>query len=181
MPTFQRCDKSVNEMADELLAKFETHALVKDAKVKIDFVFAYPDVDKYGEPKGCALQKNGHRALGITRKISLKDRALGRGDAEIALDGEWWNDASERAKRALLDHELHHIAVKTHSDGAVQRDDLQRPKLDMRKHDIEIGWFHIIAERHGDFSMERCQAKLIVDKYGQYYFPNFPKQVSVPA
>jgi len=93
----------------------------------------------------------GVKALGICRKIPLKERALGRGDAEICLDGEWWKDAPEPEQRALLDHELHHIEVKI-IEGAMACDDLGRPLLKIRKHDYELGLFTIIAQRHGRHS-----------------------------
>lgn len=173
MPTFQRCDKSVEALAKQLLEKFDSHAPIVLAKVKIDFVFAFADRDeKTGRALNNALTKNGVKALGITRKISLKDRALGRGDAEIALDGDWWTMAQADQQAALLDHELHHISVKADKHGNIQYDDLNRPQLNLRKHDVEIGWFCEIAKRHGVASMERIQARAIMDGLGQYYWPD---------
>lgn len=55
-------------------------------------------------------------------------------------------------------------------------DDLGRPKLKMRKHDVEIGWFKIIAERHGAHSIERQQAKIIFDTMGQSFWPGLVSQ-----
>lgn len=154
-------------MAKSLIAEFETHAPLADAGVKIDFMFAFPDFDEStGEPTNDALTKNGVKALGITRKLPPKDRAKGLGDAEVCLDGYWWDNNDEDDRRALLDHELHHIAV------TAKRDDLGRPILKMRKHDVEIGWFHVVAQRHGSTSQERRQAKIIFDCYGQYYWPD---------
>ena len=121
-------------MAKELLAQFETHHPIRDAGVTIDFVFAYAKQDEAGNPVGNALTKNGCKCGGLCRKMPLKDRALGRADVEIALDGDWWRDATEDERRALLDHELHHIAVKIGKTGLV-RDDLGRPVILLRKHD----------------------------------------------
>ena len=175
MPTFERCPASVNEIANSILVEFDTHRPILDARVKIDFVFAFADKDeKTGEPINNAMTKNGCKALGVCRKISLKDRALGRGDAEIALDGDWWKDASPEERAALLDHELHHIEVKIDNRGPV-RDDLGRPVLRLRKHDHEFGWFTIIASRHGQHSQERIQAKSIMDMHGQFYWQDLVK------
>lgn len=175
MPTFQRCDNSVNEMAAEILTKFETHKPILDARVKIDFVFAFPDCSQdTGEPMNDALRKGGVKCLGICRKIPLKDRALGRGDAEISLDGDWWKQASEGERRSLLDHELHHLDVK--KDGKrFELDDLGRPVLRMRSHDVEIGWFRVVAERNGADSQERIQAKSIMENDGQFFWPELAK------
>jgi len=160
-------------MANGILVEFDSHNPLLDARVKIDFVFAYADRDeKTGAPINDALTKNGCKALGVCRKIPLKDRALGRGDAEISIDGDWWKeDASPEEQAALLDHELHHIEVKIDNRGPV-RDYLGRPVLRLRKHDHEFGWFTVIAARHGPNSQERIQAKAIMDMHGQFYWPD---------
>jgi hypothetical protein len=51
-------------------------------------------------------------------------------------------------------------------------DDLGRPKLRMRKHDINFGWFNQVAKRHGSASQERIQARMILDEAGQFYWPD---------
>lgn len=172
MPTFQKCDKDVADLAQELLKKYEPHKPLIELEVKIDFVFAFADTNDKGIETNNALSKNGIKALGITRKIPLKDRVLGRGDAEIALDGGWWQKASGDEQAALLDHELWHISVKADKNGNVKYDDIGRPEIQLRKHDVECGFFKCIAERHGDASQERIQAKAIMDKFGQFLWPD---------
>lgn len=181
MPTFERCDESVRELATKLLNEYDTHKPLVALEAKIDFVFAYADCDDKGRPLNDALTKGGLRALGITRKISLKDRALGRGDAEIALDGDWWKQASANEQAALLDHELHHVAVKCDKVGNPQFDDLGRPQVKLRKHDIEFGWFKCIAERHGAASQERIQAKSMMDLAGQYFWPDVAPTIELTS
>lgn len=179
MPTFQRCPLTVNDMANELLCEFETHKPLLDARVTIDFVFAFADIDEQTQqPIGNALSKNGCKALGICRKMPIKDRAMGRADAEIALDGQWWESATREEQRALLDHELHHIALKTDKRGLV-RDDLGRPVIQLRKHDYEFGWFATIAARHGRASIERQQASEMMCDAGQYFWPDIAPRVIV--
>jgi hypothetical protein len=170
MSTFKKCDKAVREMANEILCEFETHRPLLDAKVTIDLLFAYADRNEAGERAADALSKGGVRALGIAKIITLKDRVAGRGDAEITLDGDWWADAKEQQRRALLDHELHHLAVSI-KEGCSVYDDAGRPKLKMRKHDYEFGWFTIIAARHGKFSIEVEQSTRIMHEQGEFYFP----------
>lgn len=166
MPTFKKDDGPLADMAAEILTEFDTHAPIVEAGVRVDYLFAFGDVNENGETVGDALKKNGVKALGICRKLSLKDRAKGLGDAEICIDGDWWDSASPEEQRALLDHELHHISVVEE-----RRDDLGRPVLKLRKHDLEIGFFAIIAQRHGVHSMERQQAKRALDQFGQYFWP----------
>lgn len=171
MPTFEKCPKEVERLAQELIHQYETHKPLANLEVKIDFVFAYADEDEKGRVLNDALTKNGIKALGITRNISLKDRALGRGDAEICLDGDHWGEINGEEQAALLDHELHHISVKCDKNGNVKFDDLGRPCIKLRKHDVEVGWFKCIADRHGSASVEQKQAKAIMDSQGQFYWP----------
>ena len=174
MSTYQKCDKSVSLMADEILHQFETHKPLLDAGVTVDFVFAYADVDEEtGTPVGHAIMHNGYPAGGVCRKVSLKDRAMDRADAEITLDGDNWKEMIEEERRALLDHELHHIAVKIDKRG-LKRDDLGRPVLQLRKHSVQFGWFKEVAERHGVHSQERLQARQIMGLYQMYFWPELP-------
>ena len=177
MSTFQKCSKQVEDMAREIRAQFETHHPLNDAEVTIDFVFAYGARDEATNALiGDAITHNGCKALGLTRKIPLKDRALGRADAEITLDGDWWANAPEPEQRSLLDHELHHVAIKIDRRGLV-RDDLGRPVIQLRKHDVEVGWFKVIAARHGLNSQERIQAKQIMGDAGQYFWPEIAGEI----
>lgn len=171
MSTYQKAPPEVKEMAEAVLEEFLTYKELVEAKVKIDFLFAYAEVGEDGESKGDAITKHGIRALGIIRKIGIKDRVMGRGDAEVLLDGDWWEQASVGKRRALLDHELHHLEVVKDEDGVVIRDDLKRPKLRLRKHDVEVGWFAVVAGRHGSNSLEIEQAKAVMDSYGQLFWP----------
>lgn len=180
MPTFQKCDASVYKLANDIILKFDTHKPLGASGCKIDLVFAFCDRDeKSGRPLNDALTKNGIRALGITRSIPLKDRALGRGDAEVALDGDWWKEVGAEEQEAMLDHELHHISIKCDKNGNIHYDDLNRPLIKIRKHDVEVGWFRVIAERHGSASIEQQQAKKIMDSQGQFYWPGIAPTVQL--
>lgn len=180
MPTYHRAGKDIEQMAASILKQFETHAPILAAKVEIDFVMAFADVDDNGQKKGFAITHHKRQVFGECRKVKIKDRAMGRGDAEITLDGDWWSTASEAERRALLDHELHHIVVREEMGVAI-RDDLGRPKLGLRLHDIELGWFNVIAARNDTGSQERIQAKSIMDAWGQYYWPEMVPTAAVVA
>jgi hypothetical protein len=162
MAHYERAPQSVVELASEILCEFETHKPLLDCRVKVDYIFAW--CEKEG---GVAIRYHGAQALGLCRRLSLKHRVMGRGDAEILVDGEWWMKASKAERRALLDHELHHIEVNTKKTDAAGR-----PVLRLRKHDVEIGWFKIVAERHGQHSIERMQARMMMDQHGQSFWPD---------
>lgn len=176
--TFQKAPKAIEEMAAAILCQFDTHKPLLDAHVKIDFVFALASRDeKTDAKKGDALRFRGCRALGLARVLSLKQRAMGRGDAEITLVGDWFNEEStELEQRALLDHELHHIAVKVNKMLLPLRDDLNRPRLFLRPHDYDFGWFAIIARHHAAAAVEVRQAKRIMDEAGQWLWPGIARE-----
>lgn len=171
MSTYQKASQDIYDFASDIIGKYECHHPLRDAKVKIDLINAYGDRDDDNNLIGDALKKNGIRAYGIAKLVSLKDRAMGRGDAEILIDNDYWELASEETRAALLDHEINHIQLKLDTKGEVLRDDLGRPKLKLRKHDVEFGWFNAVAQRHGVHSIERMQARTMMELSGQIYWP----------
>jgi hypothetical protein len=133
------------------------HEALRDHEVTIDFLIAYPDYDSQGLPKGPAIKHQGYAARGLCKITNYKDRVKGHGDAEITIDGEWWDDpkTSENQKLALLDHEMSHLVLDHETDQA------GRPKLVMRKHDFQVGWFMDVAARWGAASSEVEQAQVL--------------------
>lgn len=177
MATFQPCektDKTVLKLATTLMQQFHTDLI--DAGVKIDFLFAYPRYDEKDQPIGDAIKHQGVKALGLAKKLGASDRAKGTGDAEIRIDWEWWKEVGEQEQRALLDHELHHLSICKNKAGVIKTDDLGRPVIRLRKHDYQIGWFNVIAERHGVHSQERKQAQTMFENSGQIYWPSLVGQ-----
>lgn len=171
MPTFKIATKDVRDLLQSLMQANECYTPHLESEIKIDLVFAFCDRDDEKTPLNCALTKGGVRCLGIARKVSPKDRAKGMGDAEIALDADWWEEAEEKEKAALLDHELYHIIVQTNKAGDPIVDDFGRPKLRMRKHDFEFGFFKAIAERHGRHSQEQILTRYMMEDAGQLLLP----------
>lgn len=165
MPTYDKCDPSVKKLVTEIIAEFDSYEKLRTVDVKIDLLFAYADLDENDQPTNNAITHQGVKALGLCRIVNLKDRTKGLGDAEILLDGDWWKGASDEEQKALLDHELHHLGFTG------KMDNLGRPKLKLRKHDYQIGWFTIIAQRHGIHSQERKQAAGMMEMAGQYFWP----------
>ncbi len=92
------------------------------------------------------------------RASERADRAEGKADATVTVDGNRYDEWPLARLDAILDHELTHLELSL-KDGAVQCDDLGRPKLRMRKHDQQYGWFNEVAERHGEDAVEVLQLK----------------------
>lgn len=126
------------------------------------------------------LKHQGYAAGAVVRITPLKDRALGMADATIVVDRAGWLALSQRQRAALIDHELTHLAVKTEEEEGAKDpvpvfDALGRPKLLMRKHDHQFGWFDEVAQRHGEASPEVRQARVLMESSGQLYFDFDPR------
>ena len=160
--TYDNAPDEVIEQINDLLELY--HPKLKEAGVTIHALMAH-------STGGDAVSVGGYPALACVRIISLKDRVKGMKDVEIVIDAERFDELTEPQRLALLDHELHHLETVPDEGGGCKRDDASRPKLVMRRHDVQFGWFKTIAERHGSNSPEQIQAKTLIDKHGQSFFP----------
>ena len=113
--------------------------------------------------EGPAIKVRGCEAAGCIRITKLMERTLGLGDAVMILDGERLDAWSSKRLQAVIDHELRHLMLKPcKKTGGYQLDDEGRPKLRIRPHDFEFGWFARTAELYGEESYEVSQAREIV-------------------
>lgn len=113
------------------------------------------------------LTHGGYPAQAVVRLTPVRDRALGVADAVIVLDRSNWLTLTAPQRDALIDHELHHLELVVNEEtGTPQWDAVDRPKLAIRKHDHQFGWFDAVAERHGDASPEVRQAKQLIAATG---------------
>ena len=149
------------------------HVELRDADVRIDVLVAYAKTDANGDPTGPAVKLHGHPCCAKVRVIGLRDRVAGRGDAEIIIDGDNCDTWPPEQLRAILDHELEHLELQVSDEGLVKRDDAERPKLRLREHDRQFGWFDSVARRHGYASIEVQQATQMTerDELRQLYLP----------
>lgn len=153
-------DHELQEQLRTVVKKF--HPGLADAKVVIDLLLAFGPRSKDGDLKGPALKDHGCQCAAKIRHTNLRDRAKGNGDLEILLDGDRIDEWEERTIMSILDHELSHKELKVDGEGAVKRDDLERPLFATRYHDREFGWFDHVARRWGNESLEVIQAKAMV-------------------
>lgn len=147
----------------------------------------YSDLDEEGvtinamfvtSNEGPALMVGGYPALACVRATSQKERAAGMADVELLIQSATWAEMTPEQKDALLDHELHHLIIETDPETGDTKEDPQgRPKIKMRKHDYQMGWFTEIARRHGMNSPEVTQARLVFDNDGQALFPFIDAQL----
>lgn len=157
MKTYTPCPLAVRDCCAHVLKSYHPEL----DGVKLDLLFVAADT-----PDKPALSHGGYPADAVVRRMPLKDRAAGRGDAEIVLDRARWLAMKPEEQRALLDHELTHlIPVPGEPDSA------GRPRLKLRKHDRQFGWFDEVARRHGQHSGEVQQAQTLLAEAQRDYFP----------
>ncbi len=144
----------------------EHHDRLSMAGVTIDLLEARSELDEEGEPNAPALRHGGYPALAIARVVSHRDRVKGCADASIEIDGHWWEEASVQERKALVDHELCHLEVvyEDLEQEIPKRDPGGRPKLRIRKHDRQYGWFDEVAARWGKDSQEHQQARQMLEE-----------------
>lgn len=181
MPTtYETCDEEIRELVNELIEKH--HADLKEAGASIELLSAR-------NPKGPAVKLHGYACAAIVKVNSYKDRVEGKEDATIMIDADEWGTTPDDRRRAILDHELHHLVVKRKTRrkgrrrrggsenidgiaeaevGQILRDDLARPILKCRLHDLVVGGFIVIAKRHRDASLEYAHIKHCLDETGQF-------------
>ena len=157
MPHFRKGNDHECELLSEVLEKH--HPELHDAELIVDVLVAFATKNEQGEPRGPALSHGGYPAIATVRINSLKQRVLGGGDALVTLDGDRWGDFSPLQQRAILDHELTHLELVEGEEGGVEGDDIGRPRLRLRKHDHQFGWFDDVVRRHGANSVEWSQFK----------------------
>ena len=168
---YEHCSEDVEEVADELIKKYHSDLRDKGKPVAIEYVFAELEPDSNGDrPSGYAVKLHGRGCYAVAKIIGAKDRALGGKDARITIDKSQWEKMPMPKRRALIDHELNHFIVKRDGGGTAILDAYERPRLRIRPHDHEFGWFMVIAQRHSTNSIEVEQAQRMADDAGKLYF-----------
>lgn len=152
--TYQIAPKELQKFCKEVIVQH--HGDLDSADAKVDILLAFRDPEK----EAPALSREGHRILGTSKVITLKDRVKGMGDCEIILDGDEWGAMSPQYQEALLDHQLEHFEVKRDKDGSFIFDDLNRPVIKIRPPDRVIRIFDSVASRYRDASLEMRQLRL---------------------
>lgn len=141
-------------------------------RVTVEAFLVFGPRNKHGIQTGPALQVHGCQAAACIRASKLEERVAGRSDAIIHIDGDRLKHWPVATLMAVLDHELQHIELEKNTSGVPVLDDIGRPKIRMRPHDHDFGWFDVIAKRHGAAAVEVCQASVFAsDELQQLYFP----------
>src|SRR4029434_5885073 len=164
---YDRCPQEVHDRVRRLVELHHSELLTHS--VTFDLMFVGRDSDDEGVTP--VLSCRGVPALAVASIVSAKQRAKGCADVEILIDRDRFNDCTDDQKNALLDHEINHFELVRDKQGAVKYDAELRPKVKIRPHDYDFGWFEVVARRWGRASFEVQQAKVMWDESNQSLFP----------
>lgn len=140
------------------------HPKLSEAGVTLDILFA-------ANPAGGAVKHNGHRCAAKIKKTSLEDRVAGKSDAVLIIDAERWKRSSSRERTALMDHELTHLQLSfMPRTTIVNRDDIGRPVLRLRKDDWCLTGFGEVVQRHGVNAVEGQMVAVVKRRLEQLSF-----------
>jgi hypothetical protein len=116
--------------------------------------------------KGIKADADGHVILGLCVRASELQRELVDYDFCIVLNREVWTDDgfTDAQKRALIDHEMCHVAHSVDEEGEWRVDSKNRFVWRLRGHDIEE--FTAIIARHGCYKrdLENFAQKILEQK-----------------
>ena len=153
----KQADEEKVNLLNEVMSEHHPHLV--ESGVTVQLLEARSELDDEGNSTGPALKVGGYAALGIASITPYLGRVQGLADALVRIDADWWEDASERECSALLDHELCHFQL---TEGDERNDRAGRPRMKMRRHDRQLGFFDEVAGRWGPDSQESQQAQILI-------------------
>ncbi len=160
---YESAPAEVAELCAQVIAEVPNHKHFRDLEIKISLVM----VSKFDASEQIVrcLKHHGAFADAVVRLIPCKERLHNAHDVEITIDKFAWDGANTLRKKALLDHELTHVAVKlSKKDNEPMVHDDGRPMLRLLPDDYSITGFYSIADRHGVFSGEVASVSAIASR-----------------
>lgn len=165
MSYYMKADGDFLALLGEVTAKY--HPELVEVGVTLDSLLVFTDSES-GRPP---LLLHGVPCAATIKLVGVKDRVLGKADLLLTVDGTAWDGWRPEEQVALLDHELTHVLVVRDQDGKVRLDKAGRPRLKLRRHDLEIGGFLEVCERHGKAALEAQQYLQMNRLFSQKMFP----------
>lgn len=137
-----------HEVTQEVMSRY--HQGLADCGTTVAILMYWAD-EESDRP---AMMDRGMKVRAKIENTPLKYRKLGVADLQLSIDADWWQMATRPQQEALIDHELSHREPKVDDEGAVQRDDAERPRFERVPHDHEIGTFTSVVQHYGEASSE---------------------------
>lgn len=147
-PSYERIDrkadplevyKVLDTVIEELRKDLEEH------KCRIALAWRY----------GLKRNKDGQLVLGKCKKVSELDKLYAEFDFVVILNSEAWKTLNEKQRKALVHHEVCHIAIATDQNGNTKKDTRGRTAFRVKKHDIEE--FGDVVAVHGCYKRDLAQ------------------------
>lgn len=166
--SYEQAPEPVHEMAREIMRQH--HAGPGGLKfmgpdgpefMRLCILLAFAD-----EEDGAAVKRDGYPVQAIVSAIPLKQRVDKRADAEVVIDRAVWETLNDDRRRALLDHCITHLEIKTDENGCVKTDDIGRPQLRVKLADWNLRGFRSIARRYGNDAPEVVAAQQFAEDFG---------------
>lgn len=185
--TYEKAPQEIVKLVRSVMQ--EHHAALAYCEVRVDVLMADGGEDKNGIKKP-VLKLHGYPCAATVKIVSLKQRALGQGDALITIDQATWDGLDATERKGVIDHELLHLEVAAEGGGVVQvdpdtgaivgapkYDDHERPRLKTKLHDWQLGGFRQIAQRYGEKALEvQCVRQCQDSTTGQYFWDFTPQE-----
>lgn len=143
------------------------HEDLAKSRTRIDAIFVTTD----GED-GAPVKEKGIVSVVSPTIVPARYRGGMKADAVLLIDKEAFDDLPTKQQDAWLDHGLQHLQPVI-SEDTVATDGNDRPKLRLRAHDVTLGFFSIIAQRHGEHSPEVVACRALVDHAKEVFLPGF--------
>lgn len=177
MATFDPAPDRANRIIRETIDQWFPDLV--EANVRVGAVFAYPALDKDGDPKGPAMKKDGRQVLSKIKTTGEEDRAAGAPDVTITLDAKEWerledeHDAREQLA-AFVGDRLEGIVVEREETPGMPRtiktNDQGRPKLHIKPYDYVVHGWRGSTVKFGARSPAKKQAREFHDTCGNLLF-----------
>lgn len=154
--TYHKPTPELTELVERIMEEHHDDLTALRVKVGCRFVIATGGLKLHGYP--CAA---------MVQIVSYEKRFQGFPDAMITVDKIEWDDLDDDERAAVIDHELEHLAISRDKHGQPRTDDLGRPKLKMRLHDVQLGVFDSVIRRHGDAALDTQVVRACHERYRQ--------------
>lgn len=163
MNTHKPAGLDIARRVKRLLKKHHTD--LHKSRARIDALFVTTD----GED-GAPVKEKGIVSIVSPAIIPARYRGGMKADAVLLIDKEGFDELTPKQQDAWLDHGLQHLQPSMKED-TVALDGNDRPKLKLRAHDVTLGFFSVIAQRHGDHSPEVMACKALVEHSKDVFLP----------
>lgn len=132
---YEQADSNTYALFEKVMTS--AHNVLVDHKVRLS-IMEVRNLNKDGDSLGPSLKKNRTHVPGKVRIVPLRERVNRDVEAEIYIDGEWWDTSVETEKVAIADSLLSYFKIKYDKDGIACLDDLDRVRLRIKEDDFTL-------------------------------------------